>query len=373
MANIEKIKETASRLIDLLDGCADYSSQVPLEVYTAFSIKTPEDDGSQSLASILFWSSFELIGATELPGSSIASWFLGGLVDYYSQDGKTPPDLNKKFLSIIERYSETMLQLRRDLGEIMVNPEAHLNDTYKVPFGNKGAVSVAELGDHTVPERRDPNATTMMDVFRKAFRRNIASQLMPDFYRVLVTYYHEIDRPDPFEPEYQLCSESPEDPESACGRHGSNCPNSWNLDHDANNSIILTVPGYHNNNQSYDLRFNNTSVDNSVESFKHTVNSAVKNLAGGCYFSSSRADNKILYYSYWLVSKDCGDNCFYCEESDPPSSSQGWQVAQKSFTDWLFSDDGVGGTIIDDGVATRVDVFMNWGMEGSKGVVKGNL
>jgi hypothetical protein len=110
-----------------------------------------------------------------------------------------------------------------------------------------------------------------------------------------------------------------------------------------------------------------------VESFKHTVNSAVKNLAGGCYFSSSRADNKILYYSYWLVSKDCGDNCFYCEESDPPSSSQGWQVAQKSFTDWLFSDDGVGGTIIDDGVATRADVFINWGMEGSKGVVKGDL
>lgn len=373
MANLEKIKETASRLIDLLDGCSDYSSQVPLEVYTAFSIKTPEDDGSQSLASILFWSSFELIGATDLPGSSIASWFLGGLVDYYSQDGKTPPDLNKKFLSIIERYSETMLQLRRDLGEIMVNPEAHLNDTYKVPFGKKGSVSVAELGDHTVPERRDPDATTMMDVFRKAFRRNIASQLMPDFYRVLVTYYHEIDRPDPFEPEYQLCSESPEDPESACGRHGSNCPREWNLDPSATNTIQITAPGYRNNNQSYSFNFANVGQNNSIESFKKTVAAAVKQFAGGCLFSSRLDGSKILYTPYWLVSKDCGNDCFYCEESDPPNSSQGWQVAQKSFTNWLFSDDGVGGKIIDDGVATRADVFMNWGMDGSKGVMNGTL
>ena len=73
MVNIEKIKRNANNLIDYLDGCNNYSSNTPMEVYTAFSIPVPADDGTQSLASILFWSAFELIGDCEFPGASVVS------------------------------------------------------------------------------------------------------------------------------------------------------------------------------------------------------------------------------------------------------------------------------------------------------------
>ena len=150
MANLKKIKENANNLIDYIDDCSNYSNSVPTEVYDAFSIPIPSDDGNQSLASILFWSAFDLIGSCEFAGAGVISWMLGGLVNYYSQDGKTPDDLNKQFAQIIERFSKTMLQMRKDMAAIYDDPEKHLNDVYKIPFGDKNTFTVSELENYQV-------------------------------------------------------------------------------------------------------------------------------------------------------------------------------------------------------------------------------
>lgn len=363
MADLQRIKDNASRLIDFLDACSNYSSSVPLEVYTAMSIPTPKDDGKQSLASILFWSSFELIGSTEFKGAGIISWFLGGLVNFYGQDDSTPPDLNKVFNTVIERYATTMIQMRKDLGEIWKDPSFHLDDTYKVPFGDKGYVSVSDLGRYDVPDRRDPDCTDMVEVFRRALRRTITSQVMPQKYKIACVYDRYIERPDPFEPEVQLCSVNPEDSDSGCSGNKANCPVEWHGD-----SVRISAPGSHNNNQSYNQDFPNQGSGDSLDSLRKTISSIIQQYGGGSFYSSGVVGGRANYYQYWLISCDCGD-AYYCDDSASLGDCSGWQVAPKDFTDWLFSDDGCGKVVAADGVATRADVFTKFGLTGSKGVV----
>ncbi len=364
MADIKKIKANADLLITYIDKCTSYSSTVPMEVYDAFSIPVPSDDGTQSLASILFWSAYELLGETEIPGAGIISWILGGLVDYYSQDGKVPPDLNQKFINIIDRYTNTMLQLRRDLGNIYEEPEAHLNDTYTIPFGTKKTIKVSELADYDIPQSEDPHFTDLIDAFRKCFRRSVTKEIMPQYYQIATVFVKTIERPDPFEPERYLCSESPEDDNSSCSNSKSNCPLTWDIE---NSYILVTAPGSNNNgynNNSTDMiYFNNVGTDQSVDSFYETLNAMVKTYGSGCYYSSKVIDNTVQYYCYWLV------NYRGCDDITAPNRNGGWQVAPEAFTKWLFIDDGGRETLSLDAVAYREDVFKNWNLDGYKGVI----
>ena len=369
MADLEKIKKNANNIIDYIDGCTNYSNTVPMEVYFAFSIPVPADDGKQSLASILFWSAFDLIGDCEFPGASVVSWMLGGLVDYYSQDGKTPDNLNKQFAQITERFAETMLQMRRDMSAIYDNPEKHLNDVYTIPFGDKKTFTVSELENYTIPDKN--NNTDLIDVFRKSFRKVICKQIMPDHYKIAVVYNKEVERPDPFEPEVYLCSLNPEDDETSCANDGSNCPYVWvthNSSMNESHYILMTAPGSNNNHYNNDstdmIEFGNRGVDNSAESFYVTLTEMVKEYGSGSFYSNSVNEaGNIEYYCYWLVNyRDC-DNI-----SLKKQSNGGWQVSPESFNKWLFIDDGGKHIINDNGVATRSEVFKEWGLDGSKGV-----
>ncbi len=365
--NIQKIKNNALKLIKFVDDSTNYSNTVPMEVYDAFSIPIPSDDGKQSLASILFWSSFELLGETDIPGANIISWFLGGLVDYYSQDGKTPPDLNQEFINIIDRFTNTMLQLRKDLGEIYENTEKHLNDTYTIPFGDKKTIKVSELEFYDIPNEPDSNFTDLIDHFRKYFRKSITKDLMPKYYKIATVYLKIIERPDPFEPEYYICSENPEDDSSSCQNSKSNCPYTWDINQN-DNYIIVTAPGsnnnHYNNNSTDMIQFKNTGVDNSVESFYRTLNSMVKEYGSGSFYSSKINDiGNVEYYCYWLVNYcDCDDI------SSKKSNGGGWQVAPEAFTKWLFIDDGGKEVLFPDAVTHRKEVFIDWKLDGSKGV-----
>ena len=366
MVNIEKIKRNANNLIDYLDGCNNYSSNTPMEVYTAFSIPVPADDGTQSLASILFWSAFELIGDCEFPGASVVSWMLGGLVNYYSQDGKTPDDLNKQFAVIIQRFNETMLQMRRDMCAIHDDPEKHLNDSYDLPFGDKKTFVVSELSDYDVPDK-DHN-TDLIDMFRKSFRKTITKQLMSSKYKIAVVYTKTVERPDPFEPEVYLCSASPEDDDTSCDRNGSNCASVWDANDANTQHIIVTAPG--SNNNGYDdfstemIQVDNKGKDGSVASFYTTLESMVKDYGSGSFYHSKVvSDTKVEYYRYWLVNYR---GCDYV--STRFKSIGGWQVSPEAFNKWLFIDDGGRQTLNADGVVTREEVFKEWGLDGSKGV-----
>lgn len=370
MADLEKIKRNANNLIDYIDGCNNYSNSVPMEVYNAFLIPVPSDDGKQGLASILFWSAFELIGNCEFPGAGVVSWMLGGLVDYYSQDGKTPDNLNQQFAQIIQRFSETMLQMRRDMSAIYDNPEKHLNDVYTIPFGDKKTFTVSELENYSIPDKN--NNTDLIDMFRKAFRKVITKQIMPNHYQIAVIYNKTTERPDPFEPEVWLCSQNPEDDNTSCEHDGSNCPYVWNTHNNGltgTNIILVTAPGSNNNHYndcSTDMiEFANCGSDISENSFYLTLFEMVKKYGSGSFYSNRINDGgNVEYYCYWLVNyRDC-DRIY----SKIQSNDDGWQVAPEAFTKWLFIDDGGKHTVNADGVAIRSEVFKQWGLDGSKGV-----
>lgn len=365
MANLDKIKINANNLIDYIDGCSNYSSTVPMEVYAAFSIPVPSDTGKQSLASILFWSAFELIGDCEFPGASVVSWILGGLVNYYGQDGQTPDNLNKQFAEIIQRFSETMLQMRRDLAAIYDDPAKHLDDVYQIPFGDKRTFQVSELENYDVPDKN--NNTDLIDMFRRSFRKSISKDLMPDRYKIAVAYQKVVERPDPFEPELYVCSVNPEDSDTSCSNNRSNCPIEWKCDDPSTHNIVVTAPGSNNNGyndfSSDFIVVSNKGIDGSADSFYTTLLEMVKSYGSGSFYNNMiTPDGNISYNRYWLV------NYRGCDLAATCGSIGGWQVSPEAFNKWLFIDDGGKNIINADGVATRAEVFKDWGLDGHKGV-----
>jgi len=350
MANLAKIKENAGRIIDFLDVCNIYSGNVPPEVYLKFNI-SDRPDKDQSFIEILFCSAFETI-AEENPYGKVFAWFLSGLTEYYSEPGETPQNLLPGIFSdVLERFDATRLQLREDLSKIYDNPQAHLNDTYNIPWGDKKTITVSELDDYDLPTKESSVVTDCAVLFSKGLKKYLAMQLMPSQYEIATIYYYYHERPDPFEPEEYCYPQNPESGES-------NSPIDWD-----GNRLMITTCG----SSGYRFYVDNQDGNGSFfeSSFIKTVGKILKDNPAGFYC----VDNYTLgspwpppaplrslkFYSYWLIQKGG-----YLKED--------FSLAPADFCNWIFSDDGFGNIVNPNGVDKRENVFTQWGLNGSKGV-----
>jgi hypothetical protein len=83
-------------------------------------------------------SSYELIGELPIPGASIISWLIGGILDSYSSN--TPQNLNLDFGEVAARYNKTYYQIRMDLTTMYNNPSENIDKVYSITFINSTVI-----------------------------------------------------------------------------------------------------------------------------------------------------------------------------------------------------------------------------------------
>jgi len=120
------------------------------------------------------------------------------------------------------------------------------------------------------------------------------------------------------------------------------------------------------NGSKMDWLYASSAVNNpaSEKDFYNLVSDHIKNVAPFTYFLITKKDDLIIYRRFFLITGNSNYNTYEGWNHDPV-----WMAAKESLCQYLFKDDSFGNTINPDGVATRKEVFEQWGLEGSSGVV----
>lgn len=350
--SMDTFLQNIENLITFIDETYEYCDTIPVEVYSNLSIAVPDDTGKQSWASMIWCNTYKLIECLDFTGAGILSELVGGLLNYYSDQHTTPPELQKGCANVIERFRITSLQLRSDLAAIHDNPEKHWNDTYTVPFGEKNTITVSEIAEAVFPNKYTEDFTQLIRIFSIYFRQEITKDKIPEVVKI-VTYYMHSDN--------TFYAEDPSWP-NARGNNGSAFLPAPPI---RGNKYVVwgNVSGYYNNghDEHDEDRYNVPYVISNVNigdeaDCKNTVSRFIQRSAPGAYLPIAYEYDCWVYYQYYLAPiTDSWTSC---------------RVVEDHFSEWLFIDDGFGNILNVDGVAYREDVFTKWNIEGSSGVKK---
>ena len=333
---ITKLKKNLNNLIEFNDKSYFSTSPVVEEVYHYLSSVEKKDPGLSLFQSLLD-SSYELIGELPIPGASIISWFIGGLLDSYSAE--TQPNLNLDFGEVGERYNKTYFQIRLDLTAMHDDPTQNLDKVYNISFGDKKTITLRELLNYDVPSKDELNFTKLLQAYTRGFRSSLCQQELPksNQFKICGVFYqggwdvpNSID--DVFWPYLWMNGEQPYMINNDELRFG---------DHEQENPYIKVT---RNNFSMNDLK------SAAAEFCQNSSQTLITNFAQG---KDEQGREIICFHKYYVMD--------YVDEDRP--SSGFWRLASKGFCDWLFKDDGFGNTTNEDGCGSRGDVFRNWGMK----------
>jgi hypothetical protein len=280
--------------------------------------------------------------------------------------------------------SNTLKQLVDDLSLIEADPEAHWNDTYTLPGWDKKQVVVNELNNYVIPDKNDPgtvlNYNELVDTFRNQMTYEIVKHV------VVTTKMYKIGTAQSInyvEGDFQQLINNPENYMPGGAGDADELvfnlllgapvyPFQLNVPYDPESKT--NAQGFLNriskkNGAKLDWAAASSASANpaSTEDFYKLVKDHIINVAPCCYFviSPNAGNDVIVYRRFYLVT---GDSEYNTEESSWTHNAT-WYCASEDLCNYLFKDDGFGNVINPDAVAMRQDVFENWGLEGSKGVV----
>ena len=387
----QKLSSQAILLKSLVEDFRLWTSDIPSTIYMKLtgSETYHVDDPRQSTASELFYAMFSKIGDLDFPGSGIVADILGGLVNYYKDlndkdPNSLPPDIRDVCADLSIRLSNTLKQLVDDLSLIEADPAAHWNDTYTLPGCNKQQIVVNELIDYTIPDKNDPATVLDYNKLVDTFRNEMTYQIVKHV--VTTTKMYKIGTAQSInyiEGDFQQLINNPENYMPGGAGDGDEIvfnlllglpvyPFQLNIPYDSQSKT--NAQGILNriskkNGAKLDWAAASSAVANPAakEDFYKLVKDHIINVAPSAYFIVSDNTNKdiIVYRRFYLVT---GDSEYNTEESSWTHNAT-WYCASEDLCSYLFKDDGFGNVINPDGVAMRQDVFENWELEGSKGVV----
>lgn len=375
----QQLSDKAKSLKNFVNDCiarnANTANDVFLKLYGT-NYKVPADP-KQSIVSDILSYAYGFLSDLKFEGSDVVFWIIGGIINQYKQINEKDPNALPQLLAedaadINERISRTLAQVYQDLAAIQQDPTTHWNDTYELPFGDKKTVVVSELLNYDIPDQdnRPVDYGNMLIKFKDGLTYQVAkSEIVtrslykigfPLIINMVVGYYQSlIVNPESFQKGHDDIDWTPLITPYMI----------WKLDitNSEGNVIINRCPKENGGPAEVFHGYNGKYNPCSLEDWKKSAGDYSANICKSsflnCYSTKIMSDNtNVLFYrTFYLID---GRYNYEQESYGDPT----WYVAADSLCDWLFKDDGFGNIVNPTGITTREDVFLNWGLQGSKGI-----
>jgi hypothetical protein len=297
---LENVKNNALHITDFINHLHDYFQDVVNEVFVKIDQESNYDTG-QKWISLVYGLTMSAFADVELKGSDTFASFFSTILSSY--DNNTPSDegLNGAIGDVWLRLSKTFLQANDDLALIATNPEKYWNTSYWSETLNH-TFYVSQLGDVTFPAKDDV-ANNGPIVF------STGTDILIAKFRYSLTRY-------------------------ALGKK-------WSIIHDPDHLFWPNA----NDKQLTDFAKNITRTSQDVFVLWK------RDQSGTC---GSCPTDGLSSYEPRLGVGDWYSNWDYFHGASP----------SKDMLEWLIKDDGYGTILNPDAIATRHEVFYEWGLEG---------
>jgi hypothetical protein len=376
------LSKKAESLKNFIEDCIARNSNTANDVFLKLygtDFKVPADP-KQSIASDILSGAYSLLPNLEFEGSEVVGWIIGGIINKYKETNDTDPQNLPQLLAqdasdINERIIRTLTQTYQDLAEIQQDPLKHWNDTYDIPFGEKKTVIVNELLNYDIPdvESRPVDYGNMLISFREGLTYQVAKteivsrKLYKIGYPVVInlivgTFQSLIVNPEHCQPGHEDADWTPLlSPKMVWKLEQSDTSNG--------NTIINRCPKENGGPAEIFHPYGSKSNPCNEDDWKKSAGEYMSTICKSSFLSrysifTDDSGNKVLAWrTFYLIDSR------YNYEQESAYGTPTWYVVPDDFCNWLFKDDGFGNIVNPTGIATREDVFVNWGLEGSKGVL----
>lgn len=297
---LDNVKNNALHITDFINHLHDYFQDVINEVFSKIDQEVSYDAG-QAWVSLVYGLTMAGFADVELKGSDTFASFMSTILSSYENNTPSEEGLNGTIGDVWLRLSKTFLQANDDLALIATNPEKHWNTSYSSESLNK-TFFISQLGDVAFPAKDDV-ANNGPIVFAKG------TDILIVKFRYALTRY-------------------------ALGKK-------WSILHDPSHMF-----------------WPNASEQQLIDFAKRLISSNQDILvvwkhdqSGSC---GSCPTDGLSSYEPRLGIGDWYSNWDYFHGASPA----------KDMLQWLIKDDGFG-TILNPGaIATRHEIFYEWGLEG---------
>jgi hypothetical protein len=333
---IQKLKTNLNNLIDFNDLSYSSSSLIPDEVYRYLKSFQKTDPGLTTFERLLD-SSYELIGELPIEGANVFAWFIGGILDSYTQSN--PPNLNIDFGDIESRYNKTYLQIRLDLSLIYDDPIKYIDKELPINFGTKKSITLRELINYNLPGKDSEIFSTMLQAHARGFRSALCKQELPKTNQWKLAYVSFDDG----------CAYIPGNTVREILFHPILWAENFPEKGDSNRANNSEITDRHPNIPFIEVTSQNTNIESMKETLGKFCQLQPQAYVNGYVEHIQYTENLRItaIFKYYLM-----------ERFDGPDS---WDLANENFCKWLFIDDSFGNVINPDGCGTRSDILRNWG------------
>ncbi len=298
---LDNLRNNALHITDFINHLHDYFQDVVNTVFLKIN-QEQNYDPSQKWISFVYSLTMSAFADVELKGSDTFASFLSTILSSYDNNTPSQEGLNGTIGDVWERLSKTFLQANDDLALIAMNPEAYWNKSYWSETLNK-TFYLSNLGDIKFPAKDDV-ANNGPIIFA-----NGTDILIQKFKYALTKY--------------------------ALGKK-------WSILHDPDK---LFWP-HGNDNQLTDF------AKNMIKNNQDIIVLWKPDESGSC---ASCPTQGLSSFEPRLGIGDWYSNWDYFHGASP----------SKDMLVWLIKDDGYGTILNPDAVATRHEVFYEWGLQGS--------
>jgi hypothetical protein len=335
MVNIQKIQKNLGILIQLnKDSLSPFSNEVAIVIINSLKSQDNKDNGLGLFGDVLFAAFSDIADTADLtnPVPAVVTAILSGLVNSYNT---TPPqNLLKDFGRILDRLTNTNLQIDVDLSNIYSNVEANLDKTFTIPdgvlpspFNTKKIIKISELEEYDLPNSDSSEYNKYLVSLTYGFRCGLTKQQLSLIggYSVGGVYIKKMHA------YWVFRAEAPP------GGSGD----------------VWEDGNYKINNLELQLQGRSVTVTgNSFDDFNKVAGDFCKQ-TGGLLVIINKTDTSIQYKKYYmLLDFTDGDEDF------------NWDLGADDFYNkFLFIDDGFGNVYNEDGVGKREDIYRNWGIQ----------
>jgi hypothetical protein len=298
---LDNLRNNALHITDFINHLHDYFQDVVNTVFVKIN-QEKDYDPNQRWISFVYGLTMSAFADVELKGSDTFASFLSTILSSYDNNTPSQEGLNETIGDVWERLSKTFLQANDDLALVAMNPEAYWNKSYWSETLNR-TFHLSDLGDIVFPAKDDITNKGPL-VFS-----NGTDILIQKFKYALTKY--------------------------ALGKK-------WSILHDPDKLF------WPNGNDKQITDF----AKNMIKNNQDILVLWKPDESGSC---ASCPTYGLSSYEPRLGIGDWYSNWDYFHGASPT----------QDMMKWLIKDDGYGTILNPDGVATRHEVFYEWGLQGS--------
>jgi hypothetical protein len=298
---LENLRKNALHITDFINHLHDYFQDVVNIVFSKIN-QSKGYDPSQKWISFVYGLTMSAFADVELKGSDTFAAFMSTLLSSYDNNTPSQEGLDKTLGDVWERLSKTFLQANDDLALIATNPEKYWGVSYLSETLNK-RFYVSDLGNITFPAKDDVDNNGPI-IFAKG------TDILIEKFKYALTKY-------------------------TLGKK-------WSILHDPSKLFWPNA----NDGQLIDFAKRLTKTNQDILVLWK------RDQSGSCI---SCPTDGLSSFEPRLGVGDWYSNWDYFHGDQPTND----------MLEWLIKDDGYGTILNPDALATRHEIFYEWGLEGS--------